>query len=83
MSGGGKTTITRELNNALPNSFGVFFDDFDDSTVHPDNLYQWALDGGDYNAWQTPELLAQLKTLEDEQKYDYVDRIWSRNRTIG
>ena len=72
MSGGGKTTITRALHNALPNSFGIFFDDFADSTEHPDDLYQWALDGGDYNAWQTPGIVAQLKRLKDEHKYDYV-----------
>ncbi len=75
VSGGGKTTVTRALKEKLPNSFAIFFDDFDacdDPTVHPKDLYQWALDGGDQNAWQTPGIIAKMDSLKKNQEYDFV-----------
>ena len=50
-SGGGKTTITKALSKKLPNNTAVYFDEFDDSTVHPADLAEWAANGGDYNVW--------------------------------
>ncbi len=72
VSGGGKTTIAKELCRDLPNSVGLFFDDFDDTTVHPDDFYQWVVDGGDYNAWQTPGIVKQLEVFKSDREHDYV-----------
>jgi uridine kinase len=65
----------RKSQEKLPNSFAIFFDDFDecdDPTIHPTDLYQWALDGGDANAWQTAGIIAKLNALKKNQEYDFV-----------
>ena len=67
--------MTLELKTKLPNSDTIFFDEFDECdepTVHPKDLYQWAINGGDYNAWDTPGIISKLEKYKTEQTFDYV-----------
>ena len=71
-SGGGKTTITKALSKKLPNNTAVYFDEFDDSTVHPADLAEWAANGGDYNVWKAPGLVAELKGILKKNEFQYL-----------
>ena len=64
ISGGGKTATTKKLATLLSNSVTLYFDDYDDTNVHPENRQEWLQQGADYNAWKTPTLTKDLKTLK-------------------
>ena len=64
ISGGGKTATTKKLATLLSNSVTLYFDDYDDTNVHPENRQEWLQKGADYNAWKTPTLTKDLKTLK-------------------
>jgi uridine kinase len=70
-SGGGKTTVIQQLTAVEPNTVALYFDEYDNravgANVHPQDLQQWLTDGADYNAWQTPGLLQDLKQLKQGQ----------------
>ncbi len=68
VSGGGKTRLVNELASQIRGVATVSFDDFDDSTKPPDDLRLWLTQGGDYNAWQTPELTRELQSLVSSNK---------------
>ena len=63
VSGGGKTAVANRLAELLPDSVTLCFDDYDDTTVHPDDLQKWLAEGADYNVWQTPVLTSDLEAL--------------------
>lgn len=63
VSGGGKTAVAKKLSELLPDSFYLCFDDYDDTSIHPENLQKWFADGADYNAWETPVLISDLERL--------------------
>jgi hypothetical protein len=53
VSGGGKTTLSRLLKEKL--SATMFcFDDFDDTNVHPDSMYDWYNRGADITEFDCP-----------------------------
>lgn len=64
VSGGGKTTTAKELATLLRNAVTLCFDDYDGTNLHPENRQEWLQQGGDYNAWKTPTLTEDLKTLK-------------------
>lgn len=64
VSGGGKTATARKLATLLLNAVTLCFDDYDDTNIHPENRQEWFQQGGDYNAWKTPTLTKDLKTLK-------------------
>lgn len=63
-SGGGKTTVTRKVQELLPDSVAIFFDDYDLDTIHPSGLRQWLEEGANYNDWKTPRLTDDLGNLK-------------------
>ncbi len=63
-SGGGKTTVTREVQKLLADSIAIFFDDYDLDTLHPINFRQWLKEGANYNDWETPRLADDLGKLK-------------------
>lgn len=63
VSGGGKTTVAKKLSELLQDTVTLCFDDYDDTNIHPVNLETWLVEGGDYNAWQTPVLTKDLQAL--------------------
>ena len=71
VGGGGKTTITRRLVEALGDAVALHFDDYDDTNVHPDDLQCWLAAGGDYDAFQTPVFTCHLRTLRTGRSIVY------------
>ena len=63
VSGGGKTAVARKLTQLLQDAVMLCFDDYDDTTVHPEDLRAWFTAGADYNVWKTPRLTNDLLSL--------------------
>ena len=65
VSGGGKTRLVNELVQLLGDAVAVYFDEFDDTTIHPPDMRAWLLEDGDYNAWHAPVLAEHLRLLKE------------------
>jgi uridine kinase len=74
-SGGGKTSVTKALKEKLFDSTAIYFDEFDDTTTHPEDLIAWVSRGGDYNEWKTPGIVSALESIiaKNESKYILYD----------
>lgn len=68
VSGGGKTTIAKCLNEKLLNSKILYFDDYDFDG--PDSIIDWVDKGANYE-WNLTPLIRDLKALLTEQ-LDYI-----------
>ena len=67
ISGGGKTTITKELQKQLPNSRALYFDDRDyDSNSGVDDICKWIEDGADVNVFNLDLLAEDIEMLIKE-----------------
>ena len=69
VSGGGKTTIAKHLNEKLPNSKTLFFDDYDFDG--PDDIIEWVDKGANYDEWNLAPLIKDLEALLTET-LDYI-----------
>lgn len=65
VSGGGKTTIVRQLSEKLHNSKSLFFDNYD--FEGPDDIINWVDSGAIYDEWNLSPLLKDLEILLSEQ----------------
>lgn len=65
VSGGGKTTVTNQLNELLPKCKALFFDDYDFES--PDDICDWVERGADYNEWNLTPLVNDLRSLITNQ----------------
>jgi len=63
VSGGGKTAVAKKLTELLQDAVMLCFDDYDDTTIHPEDLHTWLAAGADYNVWKTPGLTRDLQSL--------------------
>ena len=63
VSGGGKTVVSHKLAELLQDSVTLCFDSYDNTNIHPENLEAWLVEGGNYDAWQTPVLTKDLQAL--------------------
>ncbi|MCH8989817.1 MAG: hypothetical protein IIA92_13560 [Chloroflexi bacterium] len=63
VSGGGKTAVAEKLTELLQDAVMLCFDDYDETTVHPEDLHTWLTSGADYNVWKTPSLTSDLHSL--------------------
>ncbi len=63
VSGGGKTAVATKLTELLQDAVMLCFDDYDDSTIHPEDLHAWLAAGADYDVWKTPGLTRDLQSL--------------------
>ncbi|MDQ0159605.1 adenylyl-sulfate kinase [Alkalibacillus salilacus] len=75
VSGGGKTTVTNELENTLGDTETLHFDNYDFDGA-PDDLIKWVEKGADYNQWNLTPLIADLQSLLDSNnppKYIILD----------
>ena len=59
VSGGGKTTITDQLNKELRNSKALFFDEYD--LDGPNDISKWVNNGSDYEEWNLAPLIKDLR----------------------
>lgn len=69
VSGGGKTTIAKYLNERLHNSKTLFFDDYDFDV--PNDIIDWVDKGANYDEWNLAPLIRDLKRLLSEP-LDYI-----------
>lgn len=74
VSGGGKTTIIKELNKKINNSRAIYFDDYN-FEGEIDDFNQWVINGANYNVWNLQPLKDDILKLigEDEVKYILLD----------
>ena len=63
VSGGGKTAVAKKLTELLQDAVMLCFDDYDDTTIHSEDLHAWLAAGADYNVWKTPALTRDLQSL--------------------
>lgn len=61
VSGGGKTTIAKHLNERFQNSKILFFDDYDFDG--PDDIINWVDKGANYDKWNLAPLIRDLEAL--------------------
>jgi len=61
VSGGGKTTISKHLNERLQNSKILFFDEYDFDG--PDDIIDWIDNGANYDEWNLAPLMSDLEVL--------------------
>ncbi|MEK4084835.1 hypothetical protein [Psychrobacillus sp. FSL K6-1415] len=65
VSGGGKTTIVRQLSEKLHKSKSLFFDNYDFEGT--DDIINWVDSGAIYDEWNLSPLLKDLEILLSEQ----------------
>ena len=67
VSGGGKTTLAKLLRDSPLSATLFCFDDFDDTNVHPKDLYEWSKRGADLLEFDCPGMWnAVERALKDE-----------------
>lgn len=67
VSGGGKTTLAKLLADSLPATL-FCFDDFDDTNVHPEDLYEWSIRGANLLEFDSPGMREAVGlALKDER----------------
>jgi len=67
ISGGGKTTVTRELQKQLKNSKVLYFDDRNyDSDSGIEDICKWVEDGADVNKFNLERLADDIKKFKQE-----------------
>jgi uridine kinase len=72
ISGGGKTTITRELQKKLPNSKALYFDDRNyDSDSGIEDICEWVENGADANLYDLKRLADDIDKFIEE-KFDFI-----------
>lgn len=63
VSGAGKTTITKQLNNRLHDSKALFFDDYD---FEGPDIIDWVEKGANYDLWDLTPLIRDLEKLHQK-----------------
>jgi uridine kinase/predicted enzyme related to lactoylglutathione lyase len=71
VSGGGKTTLARLLANSLPATL-FCFDDFDDTNVHPEDLYEWSIRGANLLEFDSPGMREAVQLALKDERIRYV-----------
>jgi len=72
ISGGGKTTVVKELKNRLPKAAALFFDDRNyDSDSGIEDICKWIEEGADVNKFNLDLLAEDIEKLIKE-KTDYI-----------
>lgn len=65
-SGAGKTTVVRAAARRLGDeAVALYFDAYAPVSHYPPDLGQWVRNGADPDAWRTPRLAANLKSLRE------------------
>ncbi len=85
ISGGGKTTITKELQKCLPNAKALHFDDRDyDSNSGIDDICKWIEEGADVNKFNLELLANDIELLSSNSDYIVMDYPFGyRHNLIG
>lgn len=70
ISGGGKTTIAKELTKLLKNAESLHFDDYD--LEGPDDICEWVEQGADYDEWDISPLVRDIKEFQKDANVEYI-----------
>lgn len=70
-SGGGKTTVTRELSNKLSKAKALYFDNYE-YVKQPDNIYEWVENGSNPNEWDLSSLVNDIMNIIKNECVDYI-----------
>lgn len=70
VSGGGKTTVTKELAKRLNNPKGVHFDDYD--LEGPGDICKWVEKGANYDEWNVNPIIKDIKSLLNDSNINYI-----------
>jgi uridine kinase len=62
-SGGGKTTLVQSVAALLEQATQVYFDDYDASSIYPEDMAAWLANDADPNDWKTPQLRSDVQAL--------------------
>lgn len=63
--GGGKTSLTEAVTNALSNAVDIHLDDYESITSRPiDEMTKWMQRGADFNDFKIPQLVENLYKLK-------------------
>jgi uridine kinase len=69
ISGGGKSALARNLVPPLGDAVTLHFDDYTSTyypnSSHPRDFRRWLEEGADLNAWKTPQLVEDVRTLRE------------------
>ncbi|MFD3450209.1 hypothetical protein ACFDTO_37150 [Microbacteriaceae bacterium 4G12] len=73
VSGGGKTTITKELGRHLDSAQVLSFDDYDFDNS-PDDICEWVESGANYDEWNLSKLVYDIEYLlsDKKQRLNYI-----------
>jgi uridine kinase len=63
ISGSGKSSVIRRAVERLGDAVSIHFDDYASVSTFPENLQEWLAQGADVNAFRTPRLADDLRTL--------------------
>lgn len=64
VSGGGKTTVVRQLAQTLPKAKALYFDAYEFDG--PPDILKWVDEGNDYNEWNLAPLIKDIETVLEE-----------------
>lgn len=70
VSGGGKTTTTKQLISKLDNTKALYFDDYD--FEGPDDICDWVEKGANYNEWNLLPLINDIQELLNDRSLNYI-----------
>jgi uridine kinase len=70
VSGGGKTSIIKDLNNMLENLKALFFDDYE--LDGPDDICDWVERSGDCNEWNLKPMINDLTLLRGDNSVKFI-----------
>ncbi len=65
VSGAGKTTLVKRVAALLDDAAALHFDDYQPVATYPTDLAGWIAAGKDLDAWEIPQLVADLKALRE------------------
>jgi len=71
VSGGGKTTLARLLASSLPAAM-FCFDDFDETNVHPEDLFEWSKRGANLLEFDSPGMRDAVRLAMSDEQIHYV-----------
>lgn len=72
VSGGGKTTVTKQLQQKLGRAAAIHFDDY--TCFPPEEICDWVERGSDCNEWDLSPIIHDVRSLlhKESQSLDYI-----------
>ena len=72
VAGGGKTTLSKAVNEALYPSARYCFDEFDEPDIHPVDFYDWWLRGADIAEFDCPGIHQAVSDRIEKNDVDFI-----------